>query len=53
MKGLLSFLFTTIGGAIGWWLGSFVGIMTAFLLGMVGVGFGLYIALRLRREYFD
>ncbi|MBZ5552039.1 MAG: hypothetical protein LAO21_04915 [Acidobacteriia bacterium] len=53
MKGLLSFLCVTVGGAIGWWLGAFVGFMTAVLLSIVGSGAGLYFALRLHREYFE
>jgi len=32
----------TVGGAIGWWLGARVGIMTAFIVSMVGTGLGIY-----------
>jgi len=53
MKGLLSFLCVSIGGGIGWWLGSFVGIMTAVLLSAIGSGLGLYFALRFHREYSE
>jgi hypothetical protein len=53
MKGLLSFLCVSVGGAIGWWLGSFVGIMTAVFLSAIGSGVGLYFALRFHQEYFE
>ncbi len=53
MKGLLSFLCVSVGGAIGWWMGSFVGIMTAVFLSAIGSGVGLYFALRFHREYFE
>lgn len=53
MKGLLSFLCISVGGAIGWWLGSFVGLMTAIFASIVGSGAGLYVALRFHREYFE
>lgn len=53
MKGLLSFILTSIGGGIGWWLGSYVGIMTALFLSILGTGAGLYYALRIHREYFE
>jgi len=36
-----------MGGQLGWWLGSHVGFMTAFLLSAVGTGAGLYFARRL------
>lgn len=41
----------SIGGSIGWWLGSMVGIMTAFVLSVVGTAFGLYAARRLFANY--
>jgi len=39
---LLTFLGATVGGAIGWWLGARVGIMTAFFVSMLGTGVGIY-----------
>jgi len=36
----------TLGGGFGWWLGAHDGIMTAFILGIVGTGVGLYIGKR-------
>ncbi|MDB4880306.1 MAG: hypothetical protein JWL60_1752 [Gemmatimonadetes bacterium] len=46
---LLALVGTTAGGAAGWWLGAHVGIMTAFMVSMVGTGAGLYGARRLAR----
>jgi hypothetical protein len=53
MKGLLCFLCVSVGGAIGWWVGSFVGFITAVFLSIIGSGAGLYFALRLHQEYFE
>ena len=42
-------LATTVGSAIGWWIGARVGIMTAFTLGMVGFGIGMWAGRRIAR----
>ena len=41
------------GSAIGWWLGAHVGVMTAFLLSMVGTGVGMYGGKKIAREYLS
>jgi hypothetical protein len=51
MKKLLVLVGTTIGSAIGWWIGDHFGIMTAFILSMIGTGLGMYIGIRVAREY--
>ena len=48
---LLVFIGATAGGALGWWLGNFAGLMTAFMLSTVGTGFGIYYGRRLARHY--
>ena len=48
---IMSFIGATIGSAGGWWLGAKVGIMTAFMLSMVGTGIGIYFARRLADNY--
>ncbi len=50
MKGLLNFLGMTIGGWLGWVLGARVSLFTAFVVGMVGTGLGLYAAQRILRR---
>jgi hypothetical protein len=47
MHRVLGFVGMTVGGGVGWSLGSHVGVMTAFMLSMVGTGAGLYAARRL------
>jgi hypothetical protein len=42
MTRLLILVATTIFGGIGWWLGERHGIMTAFILSMIGTGVGIY-----------
>ena len=51
MKKLLTFVGATLGGSLGWWLGSGIGIMTAFLLSVVGTGAGVYAAIQINRNY--
>lgn len=52
MNRLLGFAGATIGSYAGWALGAGVGVMTAFLLSMVGTGAGLYAGRRLARWCF-
>lgn len=42
MSKILAFLGASVGGAIGWWLGARVGMMTAFVVSMFGTGVGVY-----------
>ena len=37
--------------AIGWWIGSFVGFTTAFVISTIFGGIGIYIVRRLIRDY--
>jgi hypothetical protein len=41
------------GGYLGWWLGDYIGIMTAVLLNAVGTGTGLYISHLLYERLLD
>lgn len=52
MNKLVSFIGMTIGGAIGWYAGNLVGVMTAFILSCVGTGLGLWVARRAFSQYF-
>lgn len=47
MKKLLMLVLSTIGSAAGWWVGAFVGTMTAFIVSMVGLGVGIWGGARL------
>ena len=40
---LLAWTGATVGGALGWWLGSRAGVLSAFLLSVVGTGAGMYL----------
>ena len=51
MTKLLVMAGTTLGCAIGWWLGAYVGIFTAFTLSMVGFGVGMWGGRRLARQW--
>jgi len=47
MKKIIVTVGTIAGSWLGWWLGSQVGgLMTAFILSMVGTGAGLYFSRR-------
>jgi hypothetical protein len=47
----LLFVGMTVGGAIGWWLGSYGGIWVALLASGVGSLIGVYVTYRLVRDY--
>ena len=51
MRKLLGFVGATIGGSLGWWLGSPVGLMTSFLISMLGTGVGMYVGFRIAQNY--
>ena len=48
---LLSLAGATIGGWIGWAIGSGISFMVAFMLGMVGTGAGMYYGRLLARRW--
>lgn len=50
MKGILNLAGMSLGGWIGWAVGARVSFFTAFVVGMVGTGVGLYVAQRVTRE---
>jgi len=39
--------------AIGWWIGSFFGIIWAFIISSVGAFYGLYLGWKINRDYFE
>jgi hypothetical protein len=51
MVKLLGFVGATVGSYLGWWAGSGVGIMTSFMLSMVGTGVGIYAGRRVGKHY--
>lgn len=42
-----------LGATVGGWLGSHVGIMTAYIAGVVGLAAGVYLGRRIVRDYID
>lgn len=51
MKKLLVAIVSTVVSTIGWAIGAKFGIMTAFMLGMVGLGLGIYAGARLAERW--
>ncbi len=51
MGKVLAFVGATLFGAAGWWLGSFVGVMTAWMLSAVATGVGIYAGKRAAAHY--
>jgi len=51
MKGFLNFFGMSVGGWIGWALGAQVSIFTAFIVSMVGTGFGLFYTQRAIKRF--
>ena len=50
MNKLLGFVGATIGSYAGWALGNRFGVMTAFMLSIVGTGFGIYAGRRVASQ---
>ena len=51
MKGILYVILSTIGGSLGWWLGSRLGVFGAFFLSLIGTAAGVYFATRISRTF--
>jgi hypothetical protein len=49
VKRLLDLIGMTVGGWLGWTAGALVSVFTAFIVGMVGTGLGLYAVRRLTK----
>jgi len=52
MQKLMTIIGTFLGSYAGWAIGERFGIMTAWMLSAVGTGVGLYVSLRIMRDYF-
>jgi len=50
MKRLFGLIGMTVGGWIGWELGMLISVFTAFVIGMIGTGVGLYAAQRVTKR---
>lgn len=50
VKRLLNLIGMTLGGWLGWQLGILVSVFTAYMIGMVGTGLGLYASQRISRS---
>lgn len=50
MNRLLYLIGMTVGGWLGWQLGALISFFTAFIVGMVGTGLGLYAAQRVTKR---
>ena len=51
MTKVVVFMGATLGGAVGWWFGVRFGVMTAFIVSIIGTAAGVYGARRWLREY--
>jgi hypothetical protein len=51
MTKLMMLVASTIGSAVGWWAGAKIGIMTAFMVSMLGTGIGMYYGRKVAQHY--
>lgn len=51
MRKLFGLIGATAGGWLGWYVGALVSVFTAFIVSVIGTGFGLYVAYRLAARY--
>jgi hypothetical protein len=42
-----------LGGYLGWWLGSGLGVMAAYGISVVGTALGIYLAFKLWQRFFS
>ena len=49
---VMMFLGAILGGAVGWWIGARVGLMTAFIVSTVLSGVGMYFARQWALNYW-
>ena len=53
MQKLCIFIGMVVLSSVGWWLGSYVGIVTAFLVSGVGSAAGVYLGWRIHRDFLE
>ena len=53
MSKLCMFFGAFVFGWVGWWLGSGIGVMTAFLLSSFASMVGVYVGWRINRDYLS
>jgi len=51
MQKLIAWTGAIIVSALGWWVGSQIGIMTAVILSGIGTGVGFYFGMKLAKEW--
>ncbi len=51
MKKIILFFSISIFSGIGWWLGAHIGMMTAYLVSLVGSIFGVVIGVKFNQNY--
>ena len=51
MKRLCIIMSMTLVGAVGWWVGAKIGLITAFILSGVGSMAGIYLGWRINRTF--
>ena len=51
MNWLIIVVGTAMGGGIGWWLGAHIGVMTAYIMSIVGTAASYYYCRRFIREH--
>jgi uncharacterized membrane protein YjjP (DUF1212 family) len=51
METLIVLISSTVFSALGWWIGDFIGMGTAFVLSIVGTAVGVYLGRRFVQDY--
>jgi len=53
MRKICLFVFITLGGSLGWWLGDSFGVMTAYCISVLGSVAGVLVGCAFNRRYLD
>ncbi len=51
MKKMMTLIFATAFGSVGWALGRHIGFVTAYMFSCVGSGVGIYTGIRFTKRY--
>ena len=52
MNKLMIFIGMTVGSYIGWEIGAYFGMMTAYIISGIGSLIGVYVGWKINRDYF-
>ncbi len=53
MSAIFILIVSSVGSAVGWWIGDFFGLAWALILSFVGSVYGFYLGWKINRDHFE